>query len=119
MKISIYGHETAISNEISNYAKEKLEKLQRYQHDIIGIELTLEENHHQKNKNKAFVGKAQIIIPGYDIKASAEDKTLYAVIDVIEKKIAIQLKKDKDKKTVNKNKLASRSKNLLRKLFKQ
>ncbi|MDD5693158.1 MAG: ribosome-associated translation inhibitor RaiA [Patescibacteria group bacterium] len=119
MKITIYGHETVIPPEVDKYAKEKLEKLDKYQHEIIGIELTLEENNHRKNKKIAFAGKALVIIPGNDIKAKAEGKTLFSVVDVLEKKITIQLKKSKDKKTVNKNKLASRSKDLLRRLFRQ
>jgi putative sigma-54 modulation protein len=114
MQISVFGHETILTDETKKYANEKLKKLIKYQKDIIGMEVTLEENHHQKNKEFAFVAKALVKIPGYDIKAQAEGKTLFAAVDELEKKLGSQLRKNKDRKVDS-----SRGKNFLKKLFRR
>lgn len=115
MKINIYGHETILTNDIRDYTEKKIGKLSKYYQDIIGIDLTLEENHHMKNKKAAFLAKGIVKIPGYDIKAEAIDKTLFAAVDDLESKLGAQLRKGREKLT-NKSRFA-KSKRILRRFI--
>jgi putative sigma-54 modulation protein len=115
MKLNIFGHETILTEDIKKYASHKMEKLDKFDRGIIGVDLTLEENHHGKNKKVAFLAKGLVKIPGRDISAEATDKTLFAAIDDLENKLSAQLRKSKDK-LVNKSKF-SQSKEFLRKFI--
>ncbi len=113
MQINIYGHETILTDEVKEYARKKMEKLDKYESGIIGLDLTLEENHHQKNKKMAFLAKGLVKVPGNDIVAEAIDKTLFAAVDQLERRLSVQVRKNKDKQ-VNKSRFA-RSKDFFRK----
>lgn len=105
MQISVFGHETIITDDLNKYAEEKINKLSKYNNNIIGVEITLEENHHQKNKSKAFIARGLVKIPGNDIKAEASSKTLYSAVDFLEQKLGSQLLKEKGK-TKNKSRFS-------------
>ena len=98
MQTSITGRELELDKDIKEYTQHKIIKLDKYRSDIIGIEVTLEENHHQKIKQNAFLAKSLIKIPGNDINAEAYGKTLFSAVDALEKKLASQLRKTKEKR---------------------
>ncbi|MDE4959609.1 ribosome-associated translation inhibitor RaiA, partial [Francisella tularensis subsp. holarctica] len=75
----------------NNYVNEKVGKVGHY-FDIITstkVILVVEKDHQ--------VAEAIVTVPGSEFVAKAVDKDLYAAIDMLEDKIARQLKKHKDK----------------------
>lgn len=116
MEINVFGNKTLLSRDVKKYAIEKISKVSRFSQDIIGVDITLEENHHRKNKTKA-VAKALVKIPGKDIAAKAEAKTIFAAIDVLESKLDAQLSKNKEKKSF-KGRL-SKSRSAVKRLLKR
>lgn len=98
MQTSIIGRELDLDQDIKDYTQNKLLKLEKFRNDIIGIDLTIEENHHKKVKQSAFLAKSLVKIPGNDINAEAYGKTPFAAVDELEKKLASQLRKTKEKR---------------------
>ena len=117
MKIDVFGKKTLLSSDVKKYAEEKLSKIETFRHDIIGVDLTLELDQHKKEKIAA-TAKALVKIPGNDITAKAEGRTLFAAIDILEGKLNTQLVKNKAKKTVKRDRLR-RSKELLRSILRR
>jgi ribosomal subunit interface protein len=118
MKISMFGHETIITDEVREYTVEKMNKLEKFNINIMNIDVTLEENHHLREKSNAYLAKCLVQIPGEDLSAKAEGRTLFAAVDDLESKITNQIMKLKEKKILKRTKLA-KSKSLLRKLLRQ
>lgn len=116
-KIDLFGNKTLLSPELKKYADEKLSKIARYNSEIIGIDLTLEINHHKKEKTAA-VAKALVKIPGRDIAAKAEARTIFAAIDILESKLSSQLLKNKNKKRFIKSNLR-RGKDKVKRIFRR
>jgi ribosomal subunit interface protein len=116
MQIDIKGHETELSKEVKTYAKKKMEKLGGYGVNILGIELTLEEDH---NKKESTAGQAKVLvkIAGRDISAKGEGKHLFSAIDEVERKAKRELVESK-KRSGQKSKLA-KSKEIVRSIFRQ
>ena len=98
MQTSISSRELKLEDDLTQYTQDKIVKLEKYRNDIIGVEVTLLENHHQKEKKVAFIAKALVKIPGNDIKAESHGKTLFAAVDNLENKLVSQLKKSKEKR---------------------
>ena len=115
MKISITGHETAVTPEIKKYTETKLNKLCRKYKQIIAAEVVLETGT-SKAKKEASVAKILLKIKGQDISASSSGKTLFAAVDDTERKLLRQLDKEKAKHDATSGKFA-RSKKLIRKFF--
>lgn len=115
MKINITGHETVLTPEARKYANKKLDKLCKHYKTIIDGDLVLEEGI-SKTKTKSAAAKATLHVPGPDVTASAEGKSVFAAIDELERKLVTQLEKTKSAHDP-KAKKAVRSKHLLRKLM--
>jgi len=117
MKINVFGHKTLISRDVKKYAEEKLSKITHIRKDIIGIDLTLELDHHKKEQTAA-TAKALLKIPGNDISAKAEGKTLFAAIDILEERLHTLAVKNKDKKISRREKF-KKGKEAIRKIFRK
>lgn len=118
IKVNIRGHEIYLTDEIRDYASNKLNKLCKKYKTIIDVDLMLEENHN-KMEATAAVASATIHIPGKDISGLANGRTIYAAIDELEKKLARQLAKDKELHHSNTNGKFANSKAIIRKIFRQ
>ena len=118
MKATIKGHETYLTPEIKRYAEKKINKLIKYNKGIISAEMTLEEDHNKKERTAA-VARALIQIPGNDISAMAEAKTIFAAIDELDRKLSRQIDRERSKRDPKKVKIFRKSKEIIRKLFKQ
>ncbi len=116
MQVDIRGVETVLTEEVRKYAEEKVAKFSRYEPRIVGVDLGLEEDHN-KTEDKAARAKALIKIPGKDIEAIGEGKTIFAAIDAMEEKAKRQLVEHKEK--FAKREQTSRSKKLIRRLFRK
>lgn len=116
MEIKISGHETILTDEVKNYAQEKMNKLGKYNVDILVVDLVLEENHN-KTESTAAVAKVFIKMAGKDIEAHGEGKNIFVAVDVVEQRASQQLRKHKEK-TTGRVKF-KRSKAVIRKIFRR
>lgn len=91
MDIKITGRHVEVTDSIKNYVNEKIGKVEQYFDNITSTKVILSiEKDNQ-------VAEAIITVPGSEFVAKADDKDLYAAIDMLEDKLARQLRKHKDK----------------------
>jgi len=115
MKINITGHETVVTPEIKKYTETKLNKLCKKYKQILSAEVVVESDT-SKTKKEAAVAKVLLKIKGQDISASATGKTIFAAVDETERKLVVQLEKDKARHVPVKGKF-SKSKEIIRNFF--
>lgn len=95
MNIQITGRHVEITDAIKQYVDEKIGKVSNYFDNIISTKVILSvEKEHQ-------VAEVIINVPGNEFIAKSDDRDLYAAIDLVEDKIARQLRKHKNKVRVN------------------
>lgn len=116
MQIDIRGVETVLTDEVRKYAEEKVGKFSKYGINIIGVDLTLEEDHN-KTEDRAGLAKVVVKIPGKDIAVKGEGKNIFAAIDEMDRKASRELRENKGK-TKRRSKL-SKSKEAVRRLFRR
>ncbi|AIT10274.1 ribosome hibernation promoting factor HPF [Candidatus Francisella endociliophora] len=95
MNIQITGRHVEVTEAIKNYVNEKVGKVGQYFDHITSTKVILAVEKDQQ------VAEAIVTVPGSEFVAKAEDKDLYAAIDMLEDKLARQLKKHKDKMRTN------------------
>jgi len=90
LRITLSGRHISITEAIKDYAREKVEKLERYFEGItnIQVKLCVEGLQHNAEVIVAAAGGATII-------ASAESTDMYSAIDIVIEKVERQLKKHK------------------------
>jgi putative sigma-54 modulation protein len=118
LNLNISGHEVYLTDDIKEYATDKMNKLCKHYKSILQIDLILEENHN-KTEDKAARARGNIDKQGTNISAEASAKTIYSAIDVLEQKLRKQLEKDKELHHANQNTRFAKSKNIVRRLFRQ
>ena len=99
MRISIHGDHIKVTEAIKEYTEEKISKLGKYFGDPEDIEVIV------KIRVKGINQIIEVTIPtkAFTIRAEESNDDLYAAIDLVEKKLETQIKK-------NKSKIASRYK---------
>ncbi len=99
MKISIHGDHVKITESIKEYVEEKLSKLGKYFNDSNDIDVIV------KVRLRGVLQIIEVTVPTklFTIRAEESHEDLYAAIDLVQKKLETQIKK-------NKSKLASRYK---------
>ncbi|MED7820181.1 MULTISPECIES: ribosome hibernation-promoting factor, HPF/YfiA family [unclassified Francisella] len=95
MNIQITGRHVEVTDAIKGYVDEKIGKVEHYFDHITSTKVILAVEKEQQ------VAEAIITVPGSEFVAKAEDKDLYAAIDMLEDKLARQLKKHKNKMRCN------------------
>ena len=95
MNIQITGRNVEVTDSIKSYVNEKVGKVGHYFDNITSTKVILDVEKDQQ------VAEAIVTVPGSEFVAKAEDKDLYAAIDMLEDKLARQLKKHKDKMRCN------------------
>ena len=99
MKISIHGDHIKVTEAIKGYIEEKITKLDKYFGEPDDIEVIV------KIRVRGIAQIIEVTIPtkSFTIRAEESNEDLYAAIDLVEKKLESQIKK-------NKSKIASRYK---------
>lgn len=99
LKISIHGDHVKITEAIKEYVEEKLSKLGKYFTDDTDIDVIV------KVRVRGVLQIIEVTVPTklFTIRAEESNDDLYAAIDLVQKKLETQIKK-------NKSKLASRYK---------
>ena len=99
MKISIHGDHIKVTEAIKNYIEEKITKVGKYFGNPEEIEAVV------KIRVRGINQIIEVTIPtkSFTIRAEETNEDLYSAIDLVEKKLETQIKK-------NKSKIASRYK---------
>ncbi len=99
MKISIHGDHVKITEAIKEYVEEKLYKLDKYFDESMDVDVIV------KVRVRGVQQIIEVTVPTslFTIRAEESHDDLYAAIDLVQKKLETQIKK-------NKAKLASRYK---------
>lgn len=88
MKVNVTGKNIEVTSAIRNHIEGKLQKLEKWQVDIIGCQASISD---EPNKQKKF--EAVISIPKGQLIASSNHEDLYVAINEVEQKLERQLNK--------------------------
>lgn len=93
MKISIHGDHVKITESIKEYVEEKLNKLAKYFDDTEDIDVIVKV---RVRGNEQII---EVTVPTklFTIRAEESNEDLYAAIDLVQKKLEGQIKKNKSK----------------------
>lgn len=93
MKISIHGDHVKITEAIKEYVEEKLGKLGKYFDDSMDIDVIV------KVRLRGNEDIIEVTVPTklFTLRAEASHEDLYAAIDLVQKKLETQIKKNKTK----------------------
>ncbi len=93
LKISIHGDHVKITEAIKEYIEEKLNKLSKYFGDTTDIDVIV------KVRIRGCEQIIEVTVPTqlFIIRAEASNEDLYAAIDLVQKKLETQIKKNKAK----------------------
>ena len=117
MKLNIAAHKTTLTPEIKKYTTIKMKKLCKNYKQILEIDVVLEESHKKTSSNIA-TAKANIRVAGPDISAQSDEKTIFAAVDELERKLIRLLEKNKSAHNP-KNTRFVRSKKLINKILRR
>ncbi|MEX0731546.1 MAG: ribosome-associated translation inhibitor RaiA [Aquisalimonadaceae bacterium] len=93
MQIDVTGHHVELTDSLTEYVKQKLEKLERHFDNVVDVHVILTV---EKLQQKA---EATIQISGAKLYADAVAGDMYAAIDGLIDKLDRQVKKHKEKLT--------------------
>jgi len=97
VKINIRAVHFDLTDEVRDYAAEKIGKLDDYYKNIIKAEVAI-ENHESEAKDRYhYITKVQISVPGKNLFAEATGADEFASIDNAEGKLKVQVEKLKGK----------------------
>lgn len=97
MQIVLSGKGIDLTDAIKEYVDKKITGLDKFHPNIIRaiVEVGVESRHHLKGEK--FVAECKLEIPGKDLFASKNEKTLYKAIDKVRDYLESELKKSKAK----------------------
>jgi putative sigma-54 modulation protein len=95
MKVNINAVRFKADQKLEDFINEKVGKLSTYYEGVIGSEVTLKLENHEKVKTK--VAEIRLMIKGYDLFAKKESSTFEEATDTAVEALRRQLRKHKDK----------------------
>jgi len=104
MQITINGRGMELTDAIKDYVEKKISALDKFYDKIIRANITVGVESHHHQKGSIFVAECKLEVPGKDIFASKNEKTLYKAIDKIRDYLEGELKKHKTKERVKSKK---------------
>lgn len=93
MQVNITGHHVEITDSLSAYVHEKLERLERHFENVTNVHVILTV---EKDRQKA---EATVHVSGGDLFAESTDENMYAALDSLADKLDRQIRKHKEKLT--------------------
>lgn len=93
MKISIHGDHVKITEAIKEYVEDKLGKLSKYFDDSMDIDVIVKV----RLRGKEDIIEVTVPTKLFTLRAEASHEDLYAAIDLVQKKLETQIKKNKAK----------------------
>lgn len=114
MKIDIRAIHFDLTDDVRDYAAEKIGKLDKYFKNIISAEVKMEEHEGVRAEQDRYSCKVRLAIPGNDLDGEERGRDPKEAIDLVEQEMQRQIKKVKEKQ--NPKKLA-RAKEMVRRFF--
>ena len=108
MNVIVRSHHVRITEALKEYAKKKINKLEQFFGHIQQISVNLQINSSSASLDQQEAS-AMILCSGAVIKATQISEDMYSSIDLLYDKLAIQLKKYKEKIKKHKGNLPSNS----------
>jgi putative sigma-54 modulation protein len=95
MQIKITGKNMELTDAIKEYVEKKIESLEKFYKKIIlaDVMVGMENKHHLKGK--IFICECKLTVPGNDVVASKNEKTLYKAVDKVRDYLEGEIKKHK------------------------
>ncbi len=103
MKINIRAIHFNLTDELRDYAAEKIGKLDTYYKNIILADIGIENHESEAKDQHHYIAKVKLVVPGKDLFADGTGADEFAAIDNVEQKLKVQIDKLKGKQ--NKGKL--------------
>lgn len=95
MQVIINGKGMELTEAIKDYAVKKIESLEKFYDKIIRAHVTVGVESHHHLKGDVYIAECKLEVPGNDLFASKNEKTLYKAIDKIRDYLEHELKKHK------------------------
>lgn len=96
MNIIISSKNFKITEAHREYVETKIKHLEHFDHSLYQVRVELDADKKEREGNQFRI---EVWVEGKPhIKAGAYEKNLYSAVDVVVPKLAIQLKKEKDKR---------------------
>lgn len=108
MQLHVKGKNLEVSDSIRSYAERKLAKLNRQLSDLarVEVELTVERN---PSIAANQVAEATVWVKGHTLRAREASQDMKASIDELTEKLLRQVKTERDKKTLERRRLAAKT----------
>lgn len=100
MQITVNGKGVELTEAIKDYVEKKIGGLGKFYNNIIRANVTVGVESHHHQKGSIFVAECKLEVPGKDLFAAKNEKTLYKAIDKIRDYLEHELKKHKVKERV-------------------
>lgn len=97
MKISIRAVHFDVSDDLRNYAADKIGKLETYYKNIIMADVAIENHESEAKEKHHYIAKVKLAVPGKDIYAEGTGIDEFSAIDNVEEKLKRQIQKLKSK----------------------
>jgi len=97
MQIILTGKGMELTDAIKDYTEKKISGLEKFYDGIIRAHVTVGVESHHHLQGKIFLCECKLEIPGNDLFASKDEKTLYKAIDKVRDYMEAELKKYKAK----------------------
>jgi len=110
MQIKITGRGIELTDAIRDYTEKKINGLSKFYYNIIRADVVVGVESHHHLKGDIFLAECRLYVPGKDVFASKNEKTLYKAIDKIRDYLEQELKKHKARQNVGEEKKNIRKK---------
>ena len=113
MQVQIYGKDIELTQEVKDYAENKIGALEKFLENIIEAQVDLARTTQHHRQGEIFKASANIIIPGNKIFAEFSAETVMAAIDGLVDELQVKVKKIKGKRGAIQMKGLRKIKNLM------
>lgn len=114
MKINIRAVHFELTDDVRDYAADKVGKLDTYYKNIVMADIAIENHESEAKEAHHYISKVKLSLPGKDIFAEGTGADEFASLDNVEEKLKVQIEKLKGKQ--NRGKIDEFS-NLVRRWF--
>ncbi len=101
MKIDISTDQIELTDAIKDYVEKKLGSLEHFfggeAPDVVSVRVHIGKPSHHHHSGPFFVAEADMHIAGLTLRATSQETDLYAAIDSVERELAEQIRRFKDK----------------------
>jgi putative sigma-54 modulation protein len=95
MQITIHSVHFDADQKLKDFIQEKMTKLERFDENIIGMEVFLRDEKDEDNEGKTI--EAKVFVPGKDLFAKKSSESFEAATDELLEALQRQVKKHKEK----------------------